>query len=94
MCRAAGRLRHCRGRSISVKADHHQRRSRLRQRGAVESSELAANIGKSPAMVGHEFKLNILKISLQLFWEWLSLFSLLDNLSFQGMENLQVNVVQ
>jgi hypothetical protein len=31
---------------------------------------------------------------LQLFWEWLKLSRLLDNLSFRGMENLQVNVVQ
>jgi hypothetical protein len=31
---------------------------------------------------------------LQLFWEWLKLQRLLDNLSFRGMENLQVNVVQ
>ena len=31
---------------------------------------------------------------LQLFREWLQLSRLLDNLSFQGMDNLQVNVVQ
>jgi hypothetical protein len=36
----------------------------------------------------------LLKINLQLDWDWLKLFRLLDNLSFQGMENLQVNVVQ
>ena len=36
----------------------------------------------------------ILKICLQLFGEWLKFPRLLDNLSFQGMENLQVNVVQ
>jgi hypothetical protein len=34
------------------------------------------------------------KIDLQLFLKWLKLPRLLDNLSFQGMENLQVNVVQ
>jgi hypothetical protein len=31
---------------------------------------------------------------LQFFGEWLKSARLLDNLSFQGMENLQVNVVQ
>jgi hypothetical protein len=35
-----------------------------------------------------------LKICLHLYREWLKLLRLLDNLSFQGMENLQVNVVQ
>jgi hypothetical protein len=36
----------------------------------------------------------VLKIDLQLFLKWLQLPRLLDNLSFRGMENLQVNVVQ
>jgi hypothetical protein len=36
----------------------------------------------------------VLKIDLQLFLKRLQLQRLLDNLSFRGMENLQVNVVQ
>ena len=36
----------------------------------------------------------VLKIDLQLFLKRLDLLRLLDNLSFRGMENLQVNVVQ
>jgi len=36
----------------------------------------------------------VLKIDLQLFLKRLQFPRLLDNLSFRGMENLQVNVVQ
>jgi hypothetical protein len=56
---------------------------------------LAANAGKNLPQRSQRIQgERSLKINLQLFEEWLKLVRLLDNLSFQGMENLQVNVVQ
>jgi hypothetical protein len=44
---------------------------------------------------GKAFKAErVVKIDLQLFLKRLQFPRLLDNLSFRGMENLQVNVVQ
>jgi hypothetical protein len=57
-------------------------------------SELAANAMKISQRSQRIRAKRILKISLQFFGEWLKSARLLDNLSFQGMENLQVNVVQ
>ncbi|MGB7749748.1 MAG: hypothetical protein WBN75_20965 [Verrucomicrobiia bacterium] len=87
-----GRPKHCKEYSISVKADNLQFSGLFCPvHGATAGFRLAGGAGD---ISGTNQAKPILKICLQLFGEWLKLIRLLDNLSFQGMENLQVNVVQ